>query len=306
MQVKNQCRIDFRYNPAQTSPSIPKTIFSNIVSTDIITVPLKIEKLVDKTKASVFSILTFTIKIYNVSPSTISNIFIKDLAPCNLIPIANTFTLDCTKIRNVDPREGFTLPFDLAPNSLVTLSFKMVVRPKSSLKTLINSALVEYDYLYNTENPPLRICCYVDSPPIFIENNLVKQLKIDKILELPCYIPPLKKILKECAKIKISEITLLPMPLINECDEISYNVLIVGSIEYKIIYSYEDPCSCYDSNYSTSTLHYIQGFSISITVPKGAEFFHINNLKSTIEDLNCRKINSRTLNLTNTVKFNLY
>lgn len=306
MQIKNQCRIDFRYNPSQTSPSIPKTIFSNTVSTDIIDVPLKIEKLVNKTSASVFSILTFTIKIYNVSSTPVKNIFIKDLAPCNLIPIANTFMVDCKKIRNVDPKEGYALPSALAPNSLVTLKFKMVVRPKSSLKIIINSALIEYDYLYNTEAPPLRICYYTDSSPTVIENNLVKLLNIDKSLELPYHMPSIKKILRECARVKISEIKLLPIPLVDEYNDISYKALIIGSIEYKIIYSYEDPCSCYDSNYSTSTLYYTQGFSTSITVPNGAEFFAINNLKSTIEDLNCRKINGRTLNLTTTVKFNLY
>lgn len=306
MQIKNQCRIDFRYNPSLTSPSVPKTIFSNTVSTDIIAAPLKIEKLVNKTKASVFSILTFTIKIHNVSSTPISNIFIKDLAPCNLIPIANTFTLNCNKIRSVDPKEGYTLPFDLAPNSSVTLKFKMVVSPKSSLKIIINSALIEYDYLYNTEAPPLRICYYADSCPTVIENNLVKQLSINKSLELPYHMPSLKKILKECAKVKISEIKLLPTPLIDESDEISYKLLIIGSIKYKILYSYEDPFSCCDSIYSTATISYIQGFSTSIIVPNGTEFFTINNLKSTIENLNCRKINSRTLNLITTVKFNLY
>lgn len=306
MQVKNQCRIDFRYNSSPDSPSILKTIFSNIVYTDIVTPPLKIEKLVDKTTASVFSILTFTIKILNTSNNPISNIFIKDLAPCNLNPIANTFTLDCHKIRNINPKEGYTLPSDLPPNSSVTLRFKMVVKPKSSLKTLINSALVEYDYLYNIEKPPLRICYYADSNPTFIENNLVKQLNINKVLELPCHMPPLKKILKECAKVKISEIKLLPTPLIDEYNEISYKVLIIGSLKFEILYSYEDHCSCSDSLCNTGILSYIQGFSTFITVPKGAEFFTINNLKSTIEELNCRKINSRTLTLTTIVKLNLY
>lgn len=305
MQIKNQCRIDFRYRPPTSSPSIPKTIFSNTVYTDIITPPLKIEKLVNKTLASVFSILTFTIKVYNTSNTTINNIFIKDLAPCNLIPIANTFTLDCHKIRNVDIKKGYTLPSTLPPNTLVTLKFKMVVKPKSSLKTLMNSALVEYDFLYNTEKPPLRICLTTNSTSTFIENNLIKKLKINSTLKLPCHMEPLKEVLKGCANIKICELKLLPTPTMDDSNEILYKVLIVGDIEYKILYSYSDPYSYYNSN-CTATLIYTDGFCTSILVPKGAEFFTIDNLKSSIEHLYCHKIDNRTLHISTIVNLNLY
>lgn len=305
MQIKNQCRIDFRYKYSETSPSMPKTMFSNTVYTDIITPPLKVEKLVSTTKASVFSILTFTIKIKNNSATPISNIFIKDLAPCNLIFIANTLTLNCHKIRNVDLKAGYTLPLTLPPNSLVNLQFKMVVKPKSSLKTLVNSALVEYDYLYNTEEPPLRICLYTTSPATFIENDLVKKLTLDKVLDLPCHMPPINIILKGCAKIKISEIKLLLVPIIDDSDEILYKVLILGTIEYKILYSYDDPCS-YSNTYRTTTLTYTDGFSTSILVPKGADFFTITNLKSYIEHLNFKKIDSSTIGITSVINFNLY
>lgn len=305
MQVKNQCRIDFRYNPSTTSPSIPKTIFSNTVCTDIITSPLKVKKIVNKTQASVFSILTFTIEIYNNSNTPISNIFIKDLAPDNLVAVANTFTLDCHKIRNVDPKAGYTLPLTLPPSSLVSLKFKMIVQPKSSLKTLMNSALVEYDYLYNTEEPPLRICLYTNSTATLIENDLIKKLNISSILDLPCHMPSFDTILKGCAKTRVSEIKLLPTPILSDSNDILYKVLILGTIEYKILYNYRDPCSYNNSN-CLSTLICTDGFSTSILVPKGAEFFTIDNLKSSIDHLYCHKIDKRTLHITTTVTFNLY
>lgn len=306
MQVKNQCRLDFRYQLSSTSPSIPKTIFSNVVSTDIITPPLKIETLVNKTTASVFSILTFSIKIYNESTVPISNIFVKDLAPCNLISMANTFKINCYKIRNVDPKVGYTVPFTLAPKTLVTLTFKMAVNKNSSLKTLVNSTLVEYDYIYNTEEKPLRICVYKDSNSIFIENALIKNINIDKALELPDHMPSIKEILKGCAKINISEIKLLPTPIINEDNITSFKVLIIGSVQYKILYNYSSTYSYNNNSCKPATLYYVSGFSTSITVPNGAEFFHIDNLKSTIRCFNCFKINKRTLKLTTLINLNLY
>lgn len=284
MDIINRCYVDYSYRFSATSPMVTKTILSNIVSTQIIRERLEIKKFVNRENASSFDILVYTIVILNISEELIENLFFKDYIHNNTRFIENSVTINDIKKRCLNPQKGFYIG-DLSRNDKIKITFKVLILSSCLSEYIKNKSYVQYNYKYNIEKPPIRICKESNDVITKHDNNLFKQIIVGSTMKTGTRIDNVVTI--RC-NVEVINTKVINLYTLNFC-----NVLVLGKLKYKIFYK------------SYGKLRYseeIFGFSECILVPIGVIYLNKIDIKINMEDVCCKLINKKTIFL-NSVMF---
>ncbi len=282
MQIVNQARVNFEYKKSHSSPIVIETALSNRVLTYIICPSLKIKKCVDKLSASIFDILTYECTIFNTGSSSIRKIIFRDLIPKGTKFIFNSMTLNGKKERCEFPYKGLYIE-EINPGKCAIISFDVLIIPTCHIKEIKNYATISYDFVYNIEKPPIRVCIKTNKVNTNLKSNLLKQTEVRNVVKIP----------ERCnAKINIykiaTKVELLNVKAINGLK--NNKVLVLCKMNYEISYTkclinYRVTCS--------------SGFSKLISVPEGIKYYDndslLKNIKLYLEDFNCILLSNNKL-----------
>lgn len=280
MYVLNRCRLDYKYRLSPCSPIVSKTISSNIVSTQIIKDNLKIVKFVDKEKAGVFDSLKYTIFIYNISNSIISNIFFRDNIPKDTRFIENSLTINNIKRKCLNPKIGFCIK-KLQSKEKVKISFKVII-VNSSCFCINNTSNIMYDYIYNIQEKPIKICKQSNTVKTKCENNILEEFSIKDIIKLPISIDCIIKI--NC------DYKILNYKIVNSYIKDKCGLLIFVEVKYKIFYR---------ANGKNFCAEYVSGFSNFIIVPRSIIYLNSINMEIEQEYMFSKLINRNVISIDN-------
>lgn len=290
MRVINNCRIDFQYKLWSSGPVISNTIFSNNVSTELINKMLEVKKCVDKKVTTIFEVLTYRIFISNISDIDVTNVFFRDLIPEGTRFIRNTVFINETKKRCVDPSCGFNLGTIYSKDTIV-ISFKVVILQHSK-RIITNSSNSIYDYIYNTEKPPMRVKIKSNHTKTLVKMNLFKQINIGNKFFVDSQFPQINNIKEVKTKVNIinTKIVSTPVASTNFHKELNLcKLIIIGKIEYFIEYKY----LCNRIREGNKKLTYTRGFSCFLLVPNGIQYCKIKNIEHRIENISYNLLNKR-------------
>lgn len=277
MKIINECRIDYKYRFSPQSPEIRKTIFSNIVSTQVIKDTLELTKSVNKKLTFPFDILTYTIFIYNITNLDVKNIFFKDNIPQNTRFIENSITINNTKLECENPQIGF-FAGNLEGGGTTEIVFKVLVLPTCFCNLIENYSTIEYDYIYNVEKPPYRANKTSNKVISKCEKRVFKQIIVEENIETYddiCFIKNYKYNLQ-----------IIETKLINQINSNLGTLLVIGKLSYKINYISDECTRCMDD---------IFGFSTCMIVPIGISLESKEYIKYDIEELSINLINSNKI-----------
>lgn len=265
MRIINESRVNFQYRNSSDSPIIAKTEVSNRVTTEIIQDTLLVKKFVDKSIAAVYEILLYTLEITNITNSKVKNILVKDIISQGVRYINNTLHINGDMKRCLNPQKGIFIE-EIQPNEKIIVNFKMVIDKTTASNLIMNLCNVTFDYIYNIEKPPIEV---------MVDSNEVKTVKKDDIFKQ--FLVNSKFNINKCGK-KISSIiwisskvTIIENKIINCLVKANMrNLIVTGFIKYKIYYvSRGKLLSCV----------WNEGFSNTLIVPKGIEFFEKQDIK---------------------------
>lgn len=277
MKIINECRIDYKYRFSPQSPEIRKTIFSNIVSTQVIKDTLELTKSVNKKLTFPFDILTYTIFIYNITNLDVKNIFFKDNIPQNTRFIENSITINNTKLECENPQIGF-FAGNLEGGGTTEIVFKVLVLPTCFCNLIENYSTIEYDYIYNVEKPPYRANKTSNKVISKCEKRVFKQIIVEENIETYddiCFIKNYKYNLQ-----------IIETKLINQINSNLGTLLVIGKLSYEINYISDECTRCMDD---------IFGFSTCMIVPIGISLESKEYIKYDIEELSINLINSNKI-----------
>lgn len=277
MNILNECRLDYKYKLSTQGPIISKTISSNIVSTKIIQDSLKVAKRVNKEFTFNYDILIYTITIENISKFIINNIFFKDNIPKNTKFIENSVTINKSKFRCINPQNGFIIDI-INPESIIVITFKVVVLPICSYNIIENSSMIEYDYIYNIEKPPYIVNKESNKVISIRENRVFKQTIIGNIINIPDEIDQIVSHKNKIYIIKIKIISSINYDL--------YTLLVIGKVNVNMVYK---------SGYRYKQICEDRGFSECMTVPKGMILDNENDIKYCIESTSVDLIDNNSI-----------
>lgn len=276
MFVLNMCRVDYKYRLSSLNPIISKTALSNIVSTQMISEKIKLVKLVDKEKGGLFSLLKYTILIYNVSDEIVNNLFFQDKIPKGSSFVENSLTINNIKKRCINPESGFYIK-KLNIKEKIHVTFKVIIT-KSKYPYIKNTSDIEYNYIYNIEEKPIRRLEKSNIVKTKYENNVFKQILLKNIINLSCKAKYITKI--KCVPKVIS--TKLINCYVNE----KCGVLVIGKINYFIFYRYKG------RNY---LIEDISGFSICMIAPIGITYLNKIDIKIDTEYICSKLVNENKI-----------
>lgn len=277
MDVTNTCYVDYSYRLSATSPMVTKTILSNIVSTQIIRERLEITKFVNKENANSFDVLVYTVIILNISGEIIENLFFKDHIHKNTRFIENSVTINDVKKRCVNPENGFCVG-NLKRNDKIKITFKVLIVASCLSEYIKNKSYVEYNYKYNIEKPPIRICKESNNVRTKHDKNIFKQIivgstmrtctRIDYVVSIKC-------------NVEVIDTQIFNYYTLNFC-----NALVLARLRYKVFYI------------SYGKLMYLEevfGFSEFVLVPRGVLYLKNIDIKIKIEDICSKLINTKAI-----------
>ncbi|MPQ42868.1 DUF11 domain-containing protein [Clostridium tarantellae] len=292
MKIVNKCRIDFQYKFG--SHNVINTIYSNEVVTNIVCNLLKINKSVDKKVANVFEVLNYRITIINISNLTVNNIFFKENLSIGVRFIYNSVYIDNIQMMDVNPNEGFKIG-TIQPKKSITIIFKVVTIPKGKVMDIITDSNVIYDYIYNLDKNPFRLPINKNSYTK-VTNNLFKQLNINYTFKMNCNNYHIKRIKDVLTKVNIIGTKIVGTPVRSTKDYIyknMYNIIILGSVEYTIIYDYFNinNKNKIKEGKSIST----EGFSSFLLAPYGIKYYKIQKVNSNIEAVSYNLLNTKSI-----------
>lgn len=293
MQIINQARTDFEYRLSSNEPIIRKTILSNKVKTNIIQNILYSKKYIDKKVATLFDTLTYKIVITNISCLNINNIYLQDFLSNNLKFVTNSLIVNGKKLRCLNPNTPIKLT-DISPQSTIIISFKSIIIKTDDSNCIKNCSNIYFDYIYNVEKPPIQLKKYTNTVLTKISNNLFKDFNIESIIALP-YCIKINNIIDIKAKVNIVKYKLVQTPIVNTLkhkEKSLCKLIIIGSIEYKIIYQFTNinPTNCFQYNF-------IDGFSTSILVPIGIRYVKNFDINIRVKNIDYIIINNSKLYL---------
>lgn len=271
MKVVNECRVCYKYRLSSESPVINKTIYSNIVSTQIIKNILQVTKFVNKDSTFSFDILTYTVIIKNISFSSVENILFQDNIPNNTKFIENTFQVNKEELRCLNPQTGYLID-KLKANESIEISFNVVVLPYNINNEIVNSSTVSYIFRFNIEKQPIIVRLDSNVVTTKYENKVFKQIQINKSIstfENICFV-------KKC----VYDIDIIDTKVINSIDRDLATILVLGRVEAEIYYE-SNTCN----KYSERRIEEIFGFSTIMIVPVGINIVHIRHIAYDLENI---------------------
>ncbi|MCF0146796.1 MAG: DUF11 domain-containing protein [Clostridium sp.] len=280
MFVLNMCRVDYKYKLSSLSPVITKTVLSNMVSTQIINEKIKITKFVDKEKAGSFDLLKYTIEIVNISDERVNNIFVQDDIPQGTCFLENSLTINNIKKRCVTPEKGFYIT-KLNIKEKIKITFKVIIL-KPKYPYIKNTSNIEYDYIYNIEEDPIRRHKESNTVKTKYQDNLFKEVLQRNTINLSSEIDCITKV--HCFP-KITGVKLINCYIKGKC-----GLLIMGKINCFLF------CKCNGKKY---IIEDTEGFSICMLVPIGISYLNKVYIKIKTESICTKLINRNTIAIYN-------
>lgn len=285
MQVINECRIGYKYRLSLQSPVISKTMYSNIVSTQIIKNNIEVIEYVNKESTFSLDVLKYRIIIKNISTVDIENILFKGNIPNNTKFIENSFTVDKKVIRCINPDKGYLIKL-LKGCDKLEICYKVLVLPYNTKNKITNFFNISYGYIYNIEKPPIIINLESNKVISKCEDKVFKQISVNQsicTLDNVCFI-------KKCDY----NVDIIETKIINNLKPDLSTIIISGTVRFKVFYE--------ANNYNIYTEKYIEdvfGFSTYMLVPIGINLIQTRDIKYSIEDssINLIKNNRMLLNL---------
>lgn len=274
MRLINECRVDYRYKLGENSPTIRKTVVSNMVSTEIIKEMLLVTKFVNKERVSTFEILIYEIIISNISYKKVNNIFFKDTLEKSIMFIKNSVKLNGKSKRCLNVEKGFFIR-DLLVGEKEIITFKVLVIDKNSSSIIENYSSVEFDHIYNIEECAKRREKESNKVLSNCENNLFKQINLLNYICLPNNFQKLKGM-----KYKLE---ILETKLLSSKTSKLTKLLVVGKIEYESI------------DFLNKVKSDCEGFSTCMLVPIGVNYVGEINIKGQVEYISAHKINKNLM-----------
>ncbi|MEG0671713.1 hypothetical protein [Clostridium sp.] len=270
MKIVNESRIDYQYRYSAVSPVVINTIISNKVATTVVNNTLCARKEVDKCHGSMYEILNYRIKIENISSERVNNVSFKDSLPHGVRFINNTLSINEKIVRCLCPMEDIYIGY-LDSKEIVIIKYKAVVYHLCCLQTLGNPCVVFYDYIYNVEEPPIKVSTKSNKVMTEMRDNLFKQIIVDNKVQFPNSLRIRNgfKGIDVCAK--VIEVKILKC--ITNADR--YSVILIGVLTYRIAYIYQ--CKLRE-------IIDVKGFSTILSVPNGVKYFKKVGAKADVED----------------------
>lgn len=287
LKIVNECRVDYNYRHNRLSPLITETIISNEVMTIVVEDQLVVKKHSDKFSVSLYEVITYFVEITNMSNKSLKSITFKDDLPQGIKFINNSFYVNDTLLRGVNPANEIKLG-TLNSKEQLNIHFKTVVDKILLLKTINNGCVAAFDFIYDIEKPPIKIPVYSNEVITEEKDDLYKQIIItDEII-----LPICKKYI-QCIKLSRSKVKVIEVKQLNHCNMVNLNsILVLGSIKYKFTCFYG--CQYRD-------LVFISGFSTILNVPEGINYFRKINAEIELEDTCHYFVDDKTLMVASTL-----
>ncbi|MCR3761432.1 hypothetical protein KYB31_20875 [Clostridium felsineum] len=269
MRIVNIVQVDFKYRFSKYTPVITKTTFSNKVVTTIVEKPLIIKMCVNKSCSLFYDILVYEIEIHNVSGAKIEKLLLRDFLPEGINFIYNSLHINhelyrCTNV------EGLIFIGKIEEDEKVEISYKVVINEKCKLDIIKNMAGVTFEYIYNIEEKPIRISIYSNVVDTILKRNLFKEFIVKNKINIPRCKGEIDSIVKVETNIRLVEAKVINSKYKNKkikerCHDLEFEqVLILGTMEYKIEYIHRHKLICYSC---------VKGFSTIMKIPKGINYF---------------------------------
>lgn len=285
MEVVNQSRVYFQYNYSPSFPTIIETIFSNTVKTIITEIFLEATKKVDKTSASFLDILTYMIFISNKTNFNINNVFFQDL-----VPKGTEFIFDSVEINNIsnetlNPNKGFYIG-TLESHSICSISFKVIVLCNNIHYDIKNFSSITYDYIYNTQEPPIRITQLTNKTCTIVENEFCHKFDVKHCFKFCNNHISVKNIIDISTEPSILSTKIIDCSI---CTVDKYKVIIIGNLLYKILYK----CNSKSKNQYYQTFK--KGFKTSFILPEEIKYLYKINFKISEDDIILSQLNADSI-----------
>lgn len=151
--VTNQGNISF----LDLGNTIATNLISNSTTTTLSFLTLNSTKSVNKTFAKVGDTLTYNIVISNIGNVTASNVVFIDTIPNDTTLVANTLTQDSTPIAGSPNPPGVTLPNEIKPLGVTTITFNLLVTTIPNPNPIPNSAVATSIFTIDVTTIPTRV-----------------------------------------------------------------------------------------------------------------------------------------------------
>lgn len=298
MRVINEARTDYEYRFSSDYPIIKETIFSNKVITNIISEKLDSKKCTNKLFATLFDVLTYTIYLTNIGDIIVHNVYFQDLIQCSLEFVENSLTINGVNMFGKNPKEPIRVG-DILPGETIIIQFKTIVINIKNLKCIKNYGTIYFDYVCDITKPPIKIEENTNTVITIVKNKLFKQFDLESIIEIPYCSRRVIDITKYKTKISIINYKVINT-IINKIEDNKNRelckIIIIGSIEYEIMYRYINKLgqynNCSQNKLNYTSLRYVDGFSVSLLVPKGIESVEYIDIDIDIEDVMVKIVNN--------------
>ncbi|MGL5378611.1 DUF7507 domain-containing protein [Clostridium sp.] len=151
--ILNNAKLVYTYQVNSSSDIITNTTSSNDVKTYVVNGDLSIIKTVNKTYATLNDTLSYSFNISNTGNVIDKNIYFTDIIPDGALFINGTVKINGIIKADYNPNIGFPLD-NLNSGEVINVTFDAKVSNVLNPNTIINSALVSFNYDLAPNNPP--------------------------------------------------------------------------------------------------------------------------------------------------------
>lgn len=144
--IPNSSVTNYFFTPIVGGATVPQTILSNIVNTQINEAELRAVKERDLAFATIGDIITYTIPIGNFGTITANNIIFSDTIPNGTSLVGNSISINGNIITNTTPNPPGINLGSLAIGAVNTISFQVIVNTIPTINPIVNSATIKYDF----------------------------------------------------------------------------------------------------------------------------------------------------------------
>ncbi len=199
----------YSFSPVIGGITIPQSVFSNEVQTDIVNTV--ITKTASNNFIDINDSLKYTLIYTNQSSFTATNAVLIDTIPSGTTFVTNSVTLNGVAIAGNPNPPGIVLP-DVSPNSTVTLTFDVLSNNSLNQNPIINSGTLKNTFT-NTVG---------DSVVLTVNSNITTTTIVSSILNLN------KQVNKSFAN--IGDILTYTIPVSNVGNTTAINILFIDTI----------------------------------------------------------------------------
>ncbi|HBJ1648147.1 TPA: DUF11 domain-containing protein [Clostridium botulinum] len=158
-QVNNKSQAQFSYKIDPNGITLTSTVFSNLVTTQVVKGILNATKIVDKPIATVGDILTYTVTLINAGNVIDNNVFFQDTPSTGATFKSGTVTVNGQIQGSYDPTVGFSLG-DIGIGQVVTVVFQATVVSVPPSNNVTNQATINFKFVVDPKEQPYSQTSY--------------------------------------------------------------------------------------------------------------------------------------------------